>query len=77
MAPRFIDTIMPEKWSISQLKFYQDELYIEDIKQVYAPFWVGQQMSFVKHAVFVNSDAPRAYRPYGYTRYILNRVLSR
>ncbi len=37
-------------------------------------FWGVGQMSFVKHAIFVNSDAPKLTSHDEIIRYILNRI---
>ncbi|MFW5619374.1 MAG: menaquinone biosynthesis decarboxylase, partial [Campylobacter hyointestinalis] len=73
-APELIDYKMPENGVFHNLilaKF--NALYPAHATQLMHAFWGVGQMSFVKHAVFVPSNAPRLDDYENLTKYILNR----
>lgn len=74
-APDLIDYYMPENgvfhnFIIAKIK----TLYPGHASQMMHAFWGVGQMSFVKHAIFVNADAPELEDHDAITRYILNRI---
>ena len=74
-APDLIDYKMPENGVFHNLilaKF--DAKYPAHAKQLMHAFWGVGQMSFVKHAIFVDSEAPNLGDYENLTRYILNRI---
>ena len=75
MAPDLIDYYMPENGVFHNLILGKMKtLYKGHAKQFMHAFWGVGQMSFVKHAIFVNEDAPKLEDAKAITEYILNRV---
>ncbi|OCR97852.1 3-octaprenyl-4-hydroxybenzoate carboxy-lyase [Campylobacter fetus subsp. testudinum] len=73
-APELADYKMPENGVFHNLilaKF--NALYPAHATQLMHAFWGVGQMSFVKHAIFVPSNAPRLDDYENLTKYILNR----
>ncbi|OCR92829.1 menaquinone biosynthesis decarboxylase [Campylobacter fetus] len=73
-APELVDYKMPENGVFHNLilaKF--NALYPAHATQLMHAFWGVGQMSFVKHAIFVPSNAPRLDDYENLTKYILNR----
>lgn len=73
-VPDLIDYKMPENGVFHNLilaKF--NALYPAHATQLMHAFWGVGQMSFVKHAIFVPSNAPRLDDYENLTKYILNR----
>ncbi|RUT49093.1 menaquinone biosynthesis decarboxylase [Campylobacter fetus] len=73
-APELVDYKMPENGVFHNLilaKF--NALYPAHATQLMHAFWGVGQMSFVKHAIFVPSSAPRLDDYVNLTKYILNR----
>lgn len=74
-APDLIDYYMPENGVYHNLILAKiDAFYPGHASQMMHAFWGVGQMSFVKHAIFVNSDAPDLTSHDEITRYILNRL---
>ncbi len=74
-APELIDYIMPENGVFHNLIIAKMRtLYPGHAKQFMHAFWGVGQMSFVKHAIFVNEDAPELESYEDLTDYILDRV---
>jgi 4-hydroxy-3-polyprenylbenzoate decarboxylase len=74
-APSLIDYYMPENGVYHNLILAKiDSFYPAHAQQMMHAFWGVGQMSFVKHAIFVNSDAPELTNHDEITKYILNRV---
>ncbi|AXK48252.1 menaquinone biosynthesis decarboxylase [Aliarcobacter trophiarum LMG 25534] len=74
-APSLIDYYMPENGVYHNLILAKiDSFYPAHAQQMMHAFWGVGQMSFVKHAIFVNSDAPALTNHDEITKYILNRV---
>jgi 4-hydroxy-3-polyprenylbenzoate decarboxylase len=78
MAPDLIDYYMPENGVFHNLILAKMKtLYKGHAKQFMHAFWGVGQMSFVKHAIFVNQDAPELEDSKAITEYILNRLDSK
>ena len=74
-APDLIDYYMPENGVFHNLIIGKIKtLYPGHAQQMMHAFWGIGQMSFVKHAIFVNEDAPELTDHDALTRYILNRI---
>lgn len=74
-APDLVDYYMPENGVYHNLILAKiDTFYPGHASQMMHAFWGVGQMSFVKHAIFVNSDAPKLTSHDEIIRYILNRV---
>lgn len=74
-APDLIDYVMPENGVFHNLIIAKMKtLYPGHAKQFMHAFWGVGQMSFVKHAIFVNEDAPDLEEYEDLTDYILDRV---
>jgi 4-hydroxy-3-polyprenylbenzoate decarboxylase len=75
MAPDLIDYYMPENGVFHNLILGKMKtLYKGHAQQFMHAFWGVGQMSFVKHAIFVNEDAPELSDDRAITEYILNRL---
>ncbi|HFS85073.1 MAG TPA: menaquinone biosynthesis decarboxylase, partial [Epsilonproteobacteria bacterium] len=75
MAPDLIDYNMPENGVFHNLILAKMKtLYKGHAQQFMHAFWGVGQMSFVKHAIFVNEDAPDLEEFDDLSRYILNRL---
>jgi 4-hydroxy-3-polyprenylbenzoate decarboxylase len=75
MAPDLIDYYMPENGVFHNLILGKMKtLYKGHAQQFMHAFWGVGQMSFVKHAIFVNADAPALEDDIAITEYILNRL---
>ncbi|RUM67734.1 MAG: menaquinone biosynthesis decarboxylase [Sulfurovum sp.] len=75
MAPDLIDYYMPENGVFHNLILGKMKtLYKGHAQQFMHAFWGVGQMSFVKHAIFVNEDAPELEDDLAITEYILNRL---
>jgi len=73
-ASDLIDYHMPENGVFHNLILGKMKpLYKGHAKQFMHAFWGTGQMSFVKHAIFVNDDAPRLSNYEPIVSYILNR----
>ena len=74
-APDLVDYYMPENGVYHNLILAKiDTFYPGHASQMMHAFWGVGQMSFVKHAIFVNSDAPKLTSHDEIIRYILNRI---
>jgi len=74
-APDLIDYVMPENGVFHNLIISKMKtMYPGHAKQFMHAFWGVGQMSFVKHAIFVNEDAPRLENYEELSDYILDRV---
>ncbi|MEA1919184.1 MAG: menaquinone biosynthesis decarboxylase [Campylobacterota bacterium] len=74
-APDLIDYYMPENGVFHNLILAKIKtLYPGHAQQIMHAFWGVGQMSFVKHAIFVNEDAPELSDHDAITRYILDRI---
>lgn len=74
-APDLIDYYMPENGVFHNLILAKiKSFYPGHANQMMHAFWGVGQMSFVKHAIFVNSDAPDLKNHNEIIKYILNRV---
>ena len=74
-APDLIDYYMPENGVYHNLILAKIKtLYPGHAQQMMHAFWGVGQMSFVKHALFVNEDAPELFEHEAITEYILNRI---
>ncbi len=74
-APDLIDYYMPENGVFHNLILAKIKtLYPGHASQMMHAFWGVGQMSFVKHAIFVNEDAPELTNHEAITKYILNRI---
>ncbi len=74
-APDLIDYYMPENGVFHNLILAKIKtLYPGHAQQMMHAFWGVGQMSFVKHAIFVNEEAPLLTDHDAITRHILNRV---
>ena len=72
-SPHLIDYAMPENGVFHNLVLCKIEpKYPGESIQIMHSLWGVGQMSFVKHAIFVNSDAPNLRDYEAITRYILN-----
>ncbi|CAA6814392.1 MAG: UbiD family decarboxylase associated with menaquinone via futalosine [uncultured Sulfurovum sp.] len=75
MAPNLIDYYMPENGVFHNLILGKMQtLYKGHAQQFMHAFWGVGQMSFVKHAIFVNEDAPELSDDIAITEHILNRL---
>jgi len=75
MAPDLIDYYMPENGVFHNLILGKMKtLYKGHAQQFMHAFWGVGQMSFVKHAIFVNEDSPELEDDMAITEYILNRL---
>ncbi len=75
MAPDLIDYYMPENGVFHNLILGKMKtLYKGHAQQFMHAFWGVGQMSFVKHAIFVNQDAPNLEDAQAITTHILNRL---
>ncbi|WP_419765795.1 MAG: menaquinone biosynthesis decarboxylase [Arcobacter sp.] len=74
-APDLIDYYMPENGVFHNLIIAKIKtLYPGHASQMMHAFWGVGQMSFVKHAIFVNHDAPELTNHEEIAKYILNRI---
>ncbi len=74
-APDLIDYYMPENGVFHNLILAKIKtLYPGHAQQMMHAFWGVGQMSFVKHAIFVNEDAPDLTDHDAICRHILNRI---
>ena len=74
-TPDLIDYRMPENGVFHNLILAKMKtLYPGHAKQFMHAFWGVGQMSFVKHAIFVNEDAPKLENYEDITDYICDRV---
>ncbi|RBQ27391.1 menaquinone biosynthesis decarboxylase [Arcobacter sp. CECT 9188] len=74
-APDLVDYYMPENGVFHNLIIAKiDSFYPGHASQMMHAFWGVGQMSFVKHAIFVNSDAPELTNHDAITKHILNRI---
>ena len=74
-CPDLIDYYMPENGVFHNLILAKIKtLYPGHAQQMMHAFWGVGQMSFVKHAIFVNEDAPELTNHDEISRYILNRI---
>ena len=74
-APDLIDYVMPENGVFHNLIIAKmKKRYPGHAKQFMHAFWGVGQMSFVKHAIFVDEDAPNLEDYEALSDYILNRV---
>ncbi|GGD42196.1 hypothetical protein GCM10012288_15510 [Malaciobacter pacificus] len=74
-APDLIDYYMPENGVFHNLILAKIKtLYPGHASQMMHAFWGVGQMSFVKHAIFVNEDAPDLTDHDAIVRHILNRI---
>jgi 4-hydroxy-3-polyprenylbenzoate decarboxylase len=74
-APDLIDYNMPENGVFHNLILAKIKpLYPSHAKQIMHAFWGVGQMSFVKHAIFVDENAPELEDYDNLVDYILNRV---
>ena len=79
-APDLIDYYMPENGVFHNLILAKIKtLYPAHAQQVMHAFWGVGQMSFVKHAIFVNQDAPQLHSkeiiPYILNRFSIDNLL--
>jgi 4-hydroxy-3-polyprenylbenzoate decarboxylase len=75
-APDLIDYVMPENGVFHNLIIAKMKTnYPGHAKQFMHAFWGVGQMSFVKHAIFVNDDAPDLEDYDALSDYILDRVM--
>jgi len=73
-APHLIDYYMPENGVFHNLILASiSPQYPSHAKQIMHSFWGIGQMSFVKHAIFVNEKAPKLQDTEAITEHILNR----
>ncbi|MBT5934464.1 menaquinone biosynthesis decarboxylase [Sulfurimonas sp.] len=73
-VPDLLDYHMPENAGFHNLIFGKMQpLYKGHAKQFMHAFWGAGQMSFVKHAIFVDDKAPKLDNYEALTNYILNR----
>ncbi len=73
-APDLIDYHMPENAGFHNLILAKMQpLYKGHAKQFMHAFWGAGQMSFVKHAIFLDDNAPRLENYEALATYILNR----
>ena len=74
-APDLIDYHMPENGVFHNLILAKMRpLYKGHAKQFMHVFWGAGQMSFVKHAIFVDENAPRLENYESLATYVLNRI---
>ncbi len=75
-APDLVDYAMPENGVFHNLIISKMKTsYPGHAKQFMHAFWGVGQMSFVKHAIFVNDDAPELEDYEAISDYILDRVM--
>ncbi|MBN2768091.1 MAG: menaquinone biosynthesis decarboxylase [Campylobacterales bacterium] len=75
MAPELIDYHMPENGVFHNLILAKmHTMYKGHAQQFMHAFWGVGQMSFVKHAIFVDEDAPKLDDYEKITQYILDRL---
>ena len=73
-VPDLLDYHMPENAGFHNLILAKMQpLYKGHAKQFMHAFWGAGQMSFVKHAIFVDENAPRLDNYQSFATYILNR----
>jgi 4-hydroxy-3-polyprenylbenzoate decarboxylase len=73
-APDLIDYYMPENGVFHNLILAKIKTsYPGHAQQMMHAFWGVGQMSFVKHAIFVNQDAPELHDHEAIVKWILNR----
>jgi len=73
-VPDLLDYHMPENAGFHNLILAKMQpLYKGHAKQFMHAFWGAGQMSFVKHAIFVDEKAPELEDYETFTRYVLNR----
>ncbi len=73
-VPDLLDYHMPENAGFHNLILAKMQpLYKGHAKQFMHAFWGAGQMSFVKHAIFVDENAPKLEDYEAFTAYILNR----
>ncbi len=78
MTPDLIDYYMPENGVFHNLILAKMKtLYKGHAQQFMHAFWGVGQMSFVKHAIFVNENAPDLKDSIKITEYILNRLTAK
>ncbi|VAY88247.1 UbiD family decarboxylase associated with menaquinone via futalosine [hydrothermal vent metagenome] len=74
-APDLIDYYMPENGVFHNLILAKINVaYPGHAQQMMHAFWGVGQMSFVKHAIFVGSNAPELHNNEAITKWILNRI---
>jgi len=74
-APDLVDYYMPENGVFHNLIIGKIKtFYPGHAQQMMHAFWGVGQMSFVKHAIFVNQDAPELTDHEAITEHILNRI---
>ncbi|MSN95975.1 menaquinone biosynthesis decarboxylase [Campylobacter sp. FMV-PI01] len=74
-APDLIDYRMPENGVFHNLILAKlDAKFPYHARQMMHAFWGVGQMSFVKHAIFVDKNAPNLNDYENLTRYILNKI---
>ncbi|NPA57907.1 MAG: menaquinone biosynthesis decarboxylase, partial [Aquificae bacterium] len=74
-APDLIDYHMPENGVFHNLILAKIKpMYKGHAKQIMHAFWGVGQMSFVKHAVFVDQTAPQLTDYQNFTRFVLERL---
>jgi 4-hydroxy-3-polyprenylbenzoate decarboxylase len=74
-APDLIDYYMPENGVFHNLILAKIKTaYPGHAQQMMHAFWGVGQMSFVKHAIFVNQDAPELHDDEAITKWILDRL---
>ena len=74
-TPDLIDYHMPENGVFHNLLIAKIKpLYKGHAKQIMHAFWGVGQMSFLKHAIFVDENAPELTDYSNLTKYILNRL---
>jgi len=73
-VPDLIDYHMPENAGFHNLILAKMQpLYKGHAKQFMHAFWGAGQMSFVKHAIFVDEEAPELEEYEAFSEYVLNR----
>ena len=73
-APDLLDYHMPENAGFHNLILAKMQpLYKGHAKQFMHAFWGAGQMSFVKHAIFVDEKAPKLQNYEAFATYVLNR----
>ncbi len=73
-TPDLLDYHMPENAGFHNLILAKMQpLYKGHAKQFMHAFWGAGQMSFVKHAIFVNENAPRLENYEAFATYVLDR----
>lgn len=74
-TPDLVDYHMPENGCFHNLLLAKIEpRYKGHTKQIMHALWGVGQMSFLKHAIFVGTDAPELTDYYGITKHILDRL---